>query len=543
MKFNLVHNQLNKITRKNVQKKNNSKKILDRLHNMLMHHTLKYHKKYKQLQTAKSNCSKLDSFYLWFEQRSTQKITHYLRMLISKQISIILSIIIIFFCGQMKLGDYLMNSFPNYNPEFQLFILFNKRTDIVITIKQGSIQIFTEWRNNWDVGNSERFDQSNEIGKKNSVRQLLKVDQKNMLSKTNILKEQDHPNIIKIYELFSDEKYYYLIMNNQIHTRTFDRENCCRIYATNIRLQKICSYINPENIIFESMTPSWNLKNIDFVTSCKIEFLTLRIELYYIAPEVLKRNFNEKCGELRSDILSIVMWVSTIWTRRQRDLESIQLGKQEFEPEDWTTRSDDSKNMISKMITLDSTKRISAQEAFNDPLIQECTNGSLQFQSSQKFGFLFCTLFLLLLISNHAESYINANHFNQFHDNQEKEDCFKSSKKIDKDGKGQIRKEDLILGKHKIIIVYLKKYNDTKMNQIFNDIFEKVDRRNYQIRIDQNKHLRCLTQQIIQSILMPWVFNKDDFKVLIQEQIKIFGTKSQLCVVLMLMVSFLNRNY
>ena len=37
-------------------------------------------------------------------------------------------------------------------------------------------------------------------------------DEKRMLfNEINILKEIDHPNIIKMYEFFEDEKRYYLV--------------------------------------------------------------------------------------------------------------------------------------------------------------------------------------------------------------------------------------------------------------------------------------------------------------------------------------------
>lgn len=32
-----------------------------------------------------------------------------------------------------------------------------------------------------------------------------------MVDEINILKDLDHPNIVKLYEFYQDEKYYYLI--------------------------------------------------------------------------------------------------------------------------------------------------------------------------------------------------------------------------------------------------------------------------------------------------------------------------------------------
>ena len=55
-----------------------------------------------------------------------------------------------------------------------------------------------------------------ESGAQRAVKVLRKnnmdEDEKRMLfNEINILKEIDHPNIIKMYEFFEDEKRYYLV--------------------------------------------------------------------------------------------------------------------------------------------------------------------------------------------------------------------------------------------------------------------------------------------------------------------------------------------
>ena len=37
------------------------------------------------------------------------------------------------------------------------------------------------------------------------------LEKRRLFNKVNILKKIDHPNIIKTYELFEDEKRYYLV--------------------------------------------------------------------------------------------------------------------------------------------------------------------------------------------------------------------------------------------------------------------------------------------------------------------------------------------
>ena len=44
--------------------------------------------------------------------------------------------------------------------------------------------------------------------KKKSV---LKEEKEKLFSEVSILKDLDHPNIVKLYELYQDENYFYLI--------------------------------------------------------------------------------------------------------------------------------------------------------------------------------------------------------------------------------------------------------------------------------------------------------------------------------------------
>ncbi len=40
---------------------------------------------------------------------------------------------------------------------------------------------------------------------------IIKEDEERMFSEMNILKNLDHPNILKLYELYQDEQHYFLI--------------------------------------------------------------------------------------------------------------------------------------------------------------------------------------------------------------------------------------------------------------------------------------------------------------------------------------------
>ena len=50
-------------------------------------------------------------------------------------------------------------------------------------------------------------------------------------------------------------------------------------------------------------------------------------------------------------------------------LKKVRLGKFKFDPEDWDKTSEEAKTLIKKMLTFDPKKRISAQDALNDPWV------------------------------------------------------------------------------------------------------------------------------------------------------------------------------
>lgn len=45
---------------------------------------------------------------------------------------------------------------------------------------------------------------------------LIMEDKRKLLQELNVLKNLDHPNIMRIYEVFNDNKNYYLILEYYI---------------------------------------------------------------------------------------------------------------------------------------------------------------------------------------------------------------------------------------------------------------------------------------------------------------------------------------
>lgn len=133
------------------------------------------------------------------------------------------------------------------------------------------------------------------------------------MEEVKVLNTLDHPNIVKYFETYDDQKYIYLVMeyingsqlfekitaqNNQtfseqkaaeIMYQLFSAINHC--HANNV----IHRDIKPENIM---LTESNSVRLIDFglskISMSKIPLHEIVGTPYYMAPEVLDANYNEK---------------------------------------------------------------------------------------------------------------------------------------------------------------------------------------------------------------------------------------------------------
>ena len=159
-----------------------------------------------------------------------------------------------------------------------------------------------------------------ETGVQRAVKVLRKSnmdeDEKKMLfNEIHILKNLDHPNIVKMYESFEDEKRYYIVTEICKGGELFD-EIIARGKFTEkdaaVLMKQVLSCVNychknnivhrdlkPENVLLEANKDFDQIKIIDFGTSLQFDpskFLDEKLGTpYYIAPEVLNKKYNEKC--------------------------------------------------------------------------------------------------------------------------------------------------------------------------------------------------------------------------------------------------------
>jgi calcium-dependent protein kinase len=143
---------------------------------------------------------------------------------------------------------------------------------------------------------------------------LFKGDlQASLLSEVAILRNLDHPNIIRMYEFFEDEKRFFIVMEycpgGDLFTEILNEKNFNEQIAVRI-IQQVFSALaylhskgivhrdlKPENILIDGKKENFNIKVIDFGLAAFVDGKNLKGQvgtIYYMAPEVILGEYDCK---------------------------------------------------------------------------------------------------------------------------------------------------------------------------------------------------------------------------------------------------------
>lgn len=202
-----------------------------------------------------------------------------------------------------------------------------------------------------------------------------------------IMKELDHPNIIKLHETFHDKNNVYLVMeiceggelfDAILRSKTgFEEEQAAFVMlqaAKGVHYIHSCQIchrdIKPENFLLKSRGPvgeTTSIKMIDFGTARGFEVSeVLRSKVgspYYMAPEVLNENYTQLCDCWSLGIMLFAMLSCRIPFDGANEPiihREILKGELKFEGERWNeVVSDSARSLIESLVTRQ-PKRLSA---------------------------------------------------------------------------------------------------------------------------------------------------------------------------------------
>ena len=150
---------------------------------------------------------------------------------------------------------------------------------------------------------------------KSVLKDRIKQELQNLQRELTILKTVDHPNIIKLYEVFEDEKYIHIVMEYCSGGELYDRIEKKKKYSEKeaaVLMHKLFHAINhlhtlnishrdlkPENCLFDTRREDSEVKLVDFGLAARfsneIGMSTVVGTPYYVAPEILSGNYGPEC--------------------------------------------------------------------------------------------------------------------------------------------------------------------------------------------------------------------------------------------------------
>ncbi len=293
-------------------------------------------------------------------------------------------------------------------------IKFNKET--FITRTPGSIK--DKWTKTKDLGSGSYgkvYEVENKITKEIRACKELSKQKIDDLEQFNleitIMSKCDYPSIIKLYEIYEDERKIYLIMEKCTGGELFDRiikkveegkmyseKEAAIIFKQLMNGISYCHSkgichrdLKPENILFLTNDDNSPIKIIDFGLSKifgeikkddkkkkkKKNMKTKVGTAYYVSPEVLKGNYDEKCDIWSAGVILYIMLSGDPPFNGEDDnaiYRAISKKKYNFPYEQWKNISKEAKDLISHMMC-DPDKRYTALQVLEHPwVVKEAPN-------------------------------------------------------------------------------------------------------------------------------------------------------------------------
>jgi serine/threonine protein kinase len=220
------------------------------------------------------------------------------------------------------------------------------------------------------------------------------VDLAAVTTEAQILKSLNHPNIVKVYDLFEDSATYYICMELITGGELFDRVVLKQFYNEKdardlslvlLRAVKHCHDnhiihrdIKAENLLLVSEQDDATVKLVDFGLSIRAEGFVVNGQYgtyEYMAPEIWggKTMYGSPVDMWSVGVLVYILlagYQPFQEESRQQLKHKILTASYEFHDVYWKNISDEAKDFVTKLLTVDMHKRLTAEQALQHPWVR-----------------------------------------------------------------------------------------------------------------------------------------------------------------------------
>ncbi|VFQ91182.1 unnamed protein product [Cuscuta campestris] len=227
---------------------------------------------------------------------------------------------------------------------------------------------------------------------KNKLRTQVDID--DVKREVEIMKHlPKHPNIVSLKDTYEDDHAVHLVMELCEGGELFDRivarghytERAAAVVTrTIVEVIQVCHKngvmhrdLKPENFLFANKKETAALKAIDFGLSVTFKpgetFKEIVGSPYYMAPEVLKRNYGPEVDVWSAGVILYILLcgVPPFWAETERGVaQAIIRSVVDLKKDPWPKVSENAKDLVRKMLNPDPSKRLTALQVLDHPWLQ-----------------------------------------------------------------------------------------------------------------------------------------------------------------------------
>jgi calcium/calmodulin-dependent protein kinase-4 len=221
-----------------------------------------------------------------------------------------------------------------------------------------------------------------------------KVEKKIIRTEIGVLLRLQHPNIIRLKEIFETKTQIHLVLELVTGGELFDRivtrgnysekdAACCvseMLQAVKYLHENdvIHRDLKPENLLYEDSREDAHLKLADFglskIIDSEVQTQTVCGTPGYCSPEVLKgRKYDTSVDMWSVGVITYILLCGyePFYSDNEAEMfKKILKCEYTFDSPWWDDISDNAKDLISKLLVLDAKKRLTASEALRHPWVR-----------------------------------------------------------------------------------------------------------------------------------------------------------------------------